>query len=137
MTGDLFINNKDAYTEWGVGLENGGLSNLMTPPPSKAYIENSSRLLDGKQILPAPIKLKDRDVSLTFHLVASGYEDFTLRLESFMSELRSGTIELRTKYQPGIIYRLYYQSSTQFSQIRGCLGKFIIKFNEPDPSHRT
>lgn len=137
MTGDVFINNKDIYSLWGAGLIEGGLSALMTPARSKSFIENDSRILDGKQVLEMPIKYQDRDVTLTFYLRASGYAQFTSRLEGFMAELKSGTIELRTRYQPGIKYRLKYLSATQFSQVGGCLGKFQIKFNEPDPTNRS
>ena len=49
MKGELFINGKDAYLEWGIGLENGALLTLMTPPPNKDLIENKSRLEHGKE----------------------------------------------------------------------------------------
>ncbi len=136
MKGVLFINGVDAYVAWGVGLCEGALAALLTPAPTKTLVVNESRLLNGKQVLEAPRVVADRDVSLTVFLRAAGYQQFAARLEAFMRVLQAGKVELTTCYQPKVVYRLDYLSITQFSQMRGRLGKFIVKFNEPDPTNR-
>lgn len=35
--GELYINNKDAYTTWGISMDTSSLSSLMTPPPMKDF----------------------------------------------------------------------------------------------------
>ena len=43
MTGDLYINNKDAYTTWGVNMGDGFLDALDGFLPMKDYIENDKK----------------------------------------------------------------------------------------------
>lgn len=45
---ELFINGKDAYTTWGISMDDTALSALMTPAPNKEFIENKSRMEHGK-----------------------------------------------------------------------------------------
>jgi hypothetical protein len=50
MEGEFYINDKDAYTTWGISMDTSSLSALMTPPPMKEFIENKSRLENGKRV---------------------------------------------------------------------------------------
>ena len=49
MKDELRINGKDAYTTWGISMDNNALSELMTPSSNKTFIENESRLEHGKR----------------------------------------------------------------------------------------
>ena len=51
MIGELFINGKDAYTTWGISMDDTSLSALMTPAPNKDLVENKSRLEHGKRVI--------------------------------------------------------------------------------------
>ena len=51
MIGELFINGKDAYTTWGISMDDTSLSALMTPAPNKDLVENKSRLEHGKRVM--------------------------------------------------------------------------------------
>lgn len=135
MVGTLTINGFDAYTKWGVVLGDGSLNALMTPAPVKAAIENKSRLIDGKQVVSLG-KLDARDVSLTLYIRAGNQMQFNQRLAAFITAIRQGTITLETKFEPNVVYRLNYSNCTQFSQCRGRLGKFVVRFNEPNPANR-
>lgn len=137
MTGEMTINGKDAYTEWGAWLDSTGLSTLMTPPPLKEYITNKSPLSAGKQVKPATPHVDERDVTLTLYIKGASLADFLNNYRSFVTELQGGDIHLQTKYEEGVTYRLKYQSCQQFSQYNGRLGKFVLKLNEPDPTNRT
>lgn len=50
MKDELRINGKDAYTTWGISMDNNALSELMTPSSNKTFIENESRLEHGKRV---------------------------------------------------------------------------------------
>mgnify|MGYP001416335654 CR=1 FL=1 len=39
MKDELYINGKDAYTTWGVSMDDTALSELMTPVSNKTFIE--------------------------------------------------------------------------------------------------
>ena len=136
MTGDLFINGKEAYAEWGISMDDTSLSALMTPAPNKGFIENKSRLESGKRLVTVNPKLDERSLTLQINLVASSEAQFFARYESFCKELATGILDIKTKYQPEVVYRTIYQSCSQFSQFMQGIGKFSLKLNEPDPTNR-
>lgn len=139
MKGDLTINGKDAFTNWGVSLLEGALVTLMTPAPLKAPIESKSRLLDGKTIADAVVCVDERDVTLQVKISAPNETTFATRYTGFVAELQKGNITLATRWQPDVCYRLRYESCTQFAGfVTGrCLAKFTLKFNEPNPNNRA
>lgn len=136
MTGDLFINGKDAYTEWGISMANASLSALMTPAPLKELISNKSRIEHGKNVIPVNPKLDERSLTLEFNLIASDEAQFFAKYELFCQELAKGVLDIKTKYQPTVLYRTNYQSCSQFSQFMQGIGKFTLKLNEPNPANR-
>lgn len=137
MTGELFINGKDAYAEWGISLDDTSLSALMTPPPNKELIENSSRLEHGKRVITDNVKVDERNLTLQINLTAPTKDLFFDRYLSFCNELKTGTLNIRTKYQPAVLYRTIYVSCNQFSQFMQGIGKFVLKLNEPNPENRN
>lgn len=126
----------DAYTTWGISFDQTALSTLMTPPPNKAYIENKSRLRDGKKVLVKNPKVDERNITLTFNLTAKSEEEFFSKYNSFCDELKKGNIEIKTRYQDNVVYRLVYESCTQFSQLIREIAKFSLRLTEPDPTNR-
>lgn len=134
--GELFINNVDAYTEYGMSMTSGALSALMTPAPNKQYIENKSREEHGKRVI-INAKVEERDLSLPFHIVAKSKDDFMEKYSKLCSLLASGKIDIKTKYEPNKVYRTNYISCSQFSEYRFGIAKFILKLNEPNPMNRN
>lgn len=137
MIGELFINGKDAYMEWGISMDDTALSALMTPAPNKEFVENKSRLEHGKRVVAANPKKDERNLTLQINLTAPDKDIFFARYDSFCKELATGVLEIRTKYQTNILYRTVYLSCQQFSQFMQGIGKFVLKLNEPNPSDRT
>lgn len=137
MKEELFINGKDAYIEWGISMDDTSLSSLMTPVPSKAFVENESRLEHGKRVIIANPKMDVRNLTLQINLTASNEEQFFTRYNSFCEELATGVLEINTKYQPTVVYKTIYQSCSQFSQFMRGIGKFSLKLYEYNPSNRT
>lgn len=139
MRGECYINNKDAHDEWGVIFGDNSFTALLTPAPVKSYVENKSALIHGKQVLSGeenPPKVDERDVQLTFAIKANNLTEFLTRYANFVTELEKGKLDIRTKYQPGVVYHLLYISCQQFKQFNGRLGKFVLKLNEPNPKNR-
>lgn len=137
MKEELYINGKDAYTTWGITMDDTALSELMTPPSNKSLIENESRLEHGKRVIISNPKIDARNLTLQINLTASNDEQFFERYNSFCKELATGALDIKTKYQPDVIYRTIYQSCSQFSQFMRGIGKFVLKLNEPNPNDRT
>ena len=137
MNGELIINNLDAYATWGISLDQTSLSELMTPPSNKAFIENKSRLEDGKRVVAANPRVEERSLSLQLNLTAPDEVTFIKRYQAFCDEvLAKGVFTLRTKYQTEVQYTLVYVSCSQFSQFLRGIGKFSLKLNEPNPKNR-
>ena len=129
---------EDAYTVYGMSLDQSALSTLMTPAPNKAYIENSNRTRDGKVITNHNPKKDSRDLTLSFNITASDSTQFMQRYAKICDEiLAKGYIEMKTEFQEGVVYKMYYSSCTQFSQFRQSIGHFSLKLNEPNPNDRT
>ena len=137
MVGELYINSKDAYSTWGISLTSNSISALMTPAPNKSFIENKSRLEHGKRVITTNPKVDERNVTLELQLTAKSETEFFNRYESFCEELATGSLNIRTKYQPTITYKMLYLSCNQFSQFMRGIGKFTLKLCEPKPTDRT
>lgn len=138
MTGDVTINNIDAFDRYCINLEDGALSALMTPAPMKEFIESKSRVRHGKVIIAKNPKYDSREITLPFHIVAKSKDEFFRRYQLFCDEvLSAGTFELRTKFQPGVVYRLVYLSCIQFRQFVERMAVFSLKVIEPDTTNRA
>lgn len=135
--GQLFINNKDAYTQWGVSMDENALSILMTFSPVKPYIQNKSRLNNGKTVIVNNTKVDERQFTIVFNITAPSESVFYQRLDAFESELKSGIVKIRTSFRPTIEYKCVYVSCTQFTQFVRRIGKVYVRFEEPDPTNRS
>lgn len=132
--GQLFINGKDAYEEWGVSLSDTALSALMTPPPNKSLPENKSRALNGKSFVEIPRKIDERNVVLIINLTANNEQEFFRRYNSFCNELAKGKLEINTSFNPDKTYYMEYLSCSQFTQFMRGIANFSLKLNEPNPT---
>lgn len=138
MRGELFINGKDAYTEWGISMDTSSLSALMTPAPNKDMPENKSRLNDGKSVIAdaSLVKKDERTLNLTINLTARTEDEFFSRYTSFCNELDGGFLNITTKYQEGVVYKTVYKSCQQFSQFMRGIAHFSLRLEEPNPKDR-
>lgn len=138
MLGDLTINGKDAYQQWGISLEDTtAISALMTPAGVKEYITTQSRIEHGQRMVVGKPKLEARTITLPLNLTARTRDEFLRRYSSFCTELEGGTLNISTRWQPGVVYKTLYQSCTQFSEFMFGIGKIQLKLIEPNPKDRT
>ena len=135
--GELFINNKDSYDNWGISMDTSSLSALMTPAPNKEFIENKSRLEHGERVIAASPKVDERNLTLTINLTAKDENEFFEKYDSFCQELATGVLNIRSKYQPDIVYRTIYLSCNQFTQFMRGIAHFSLKIVEPNPMDRN
>jgi len=133
MTGDLFINTKDAWTTWGVFLEHGSEDKLLQAAPMKDYISNKSRQEDGKQVLATSSQVDERNVTVVF-CFAKAPTNFLTRYKSFVTEMYLGNITMQV-VSLGITFNLKYLSSASLSSLT-TLGKVAVTFCEPNPMNR-
>lgn len=129
----------DTYERYGLSLEENALSKLMTPAPSKEFVENKSDLQHGKRVNrnTSSTKKDERNVSLIVQITAPDKDTFLTRYGLFCTEiLDKGFFDLKTPYVPNTVYRMTYLDCTQFSEFMQQIGKFTLSLNEPDPTNR-
>ena len=144
MTGDLIINGKDAWITWGVNMSDSFLETLCTPPPIKPLIENKSSSQSGKQVYfnkdeigeITPCLWDERDVNLTITLEGNNQSQYLQRYESFLIELQKGLIKMSVTVLSKTYHLTYLNSSKKLWSRDRTIGKFTLKFNEPNPANR-
>lgn len=137
LKGQLTINGEDAYSTWGIFMDDTALSTLMTPAPCKEFISNKYRSKDGKNVIRHNPRLDEREVTVGFYMTAKDENTFLANYAKFCDDvLAKGELVIQTSFQPTVWYRCVYLSCTQFSQFVRELAKFSLKLNEPDPSDR-
>lgn len=142
MTDKLYINGVDAWTQWGVFLEEGSYERLLRGAPMKSPIENKSALQHGKDVYLTSRKVDERDVQVVFCFKKS--TDFLTKYKSFIETIQAGKViegetyplELGVK-DLGIVYKLVYSECVDMSGMGLIAGKVAVRFNEPNPTNRT
>ena len=128
-TGQLYINEQDAWLTWGAFLVGESLDNLLLPPPPKAYVENNFRSQDGKQVFIVNTRKDARDVEVEFCIVAGTQAEYLTKYRAFVEELRDGSVVLRI---PEIDQEFTLTVSAWLSLgFYGKFGKLSVRFNEP------
>lgn len=138
MTGELFINGTDAYTAYGMSLEDGGLARLMTPAPNKQPVSNKNVVTDGASVVGVTVGCKDeRTVSIPFHIIAADQSDFLTKYAALCAVLDNGIVSISTRWQPNVVYHFIYIDCQQYQQFIVGMAKFTLSLYEPNPSNRT
>ncbi len=137
MTGQLYINNRDAYVVYGVVMSDNFLENISIAAPLKDFIENDSRLEHGKRMIISDPKLASRNVTLTFTINGKTPEEYLTHYRAFVAELHKGNVALRVPAL-GETYKLVYLNSASYA-LDGSrtVSKLACKFVEPNPQDRT
>lgn len=139
MKGELYINEKDAYTAWGVGMGSGFLSALDSFPPMKSYVENDSRLEHGRRVITDNARVDSRDVTLEFTIMGTGESDYRTKRKAFQQELQKGAVDIRVPALGNEVYHLVYtgKSASYALSLSRRFGRLSAKFTEPNPTDRT
>lgn len=137
MKGEFYINGNDAYTQWGVIVRETSITALIEPEPLKNPVENKSATEHGKRVrLEDEPKVDERSVNLFIQIEAKDRTDLIAKLTSLKTELKKRRIEIRTKYEPDVTYRMDYQSCKQTKSLLKRLATFSLQLNEPNPNNR-
>lgn len=137
MLGDLYINSQDAWGQWKVAMGNGFIENLLVPAGIKDFIENESRLENGKRVIYNNPKVASRDVTLTFNIHGDTTSEYLSNYAAFVTVLQAGTVRIRV---PAInkTFNLIYKKSSSFNIGRARMDSILaVKFEEPDPTNRS
>lgn len=139
MTGDLKINNKDAWTTWGVRMGDGFLDIIDGFNEMKEYIENESRLEHGKRVITENAKVASRQITLQFTIEGDSESDYRTKKKSFQAELEKGAVNIKIPALGNEVYKLVYLGKSVSYALSSdrCFGKVSAKFEEPNPMNRS
>jgi hypothetical protein len=139
MTGDLTINNKDAWTTWGVRMGDGFLDTIDGFNEMKDYIENESRLEHGKRVITDNAKVDSREITLQFTIEGSSESDYRTKKKAFQTELEKGTVNIKIPSLGSEVYKLVYLGKriSYGLSLDRCFGRVSSKFCEPNPTDRS
>ena len=139
MTGELYINGKDAWVTWGVNMGDGFLDALDAPLQMKEYIENESRLEHGKRMITANAKVDSREITLGFTIMGASESDYRAKRKAFLSELQAGAFTVNVPKLGADLYKLVYtgRSISYGLSADRTFGHFTMKATEPNPADRA
>lgn len=139
MTGDLFINGKDAWATWGIRMGDGFLDTIDGFNEMKDYIENESRLEHGKRVITDNAKVNSREITLQFTIEGSSESDYRSKKKAFQTELEKGAVNIKVPVLGNEVYKLVYlgKSVSYGLSPDRCFGKISSKFEEPNPMDRS
>ena len=137
MLGDLYINSQDAWSQWKVAMGDSFIENLLLPAGNKGFIENESRLENGKRVITTNPKVASRDVTLTFNIHGDTTTEYLSNYAAFVAVLQAGAVKIRV---PAInmVFNLIYKKANSFNIGRARMDSSLaVKFEEPDPTDRN
>lgn len=139
MTGDLIINGKDAWTEWGVNMGEGFIDAIDAFAPMKDYIENDSRLEHGKRVLISNPRVASRELTLHFTIKGNNEADYRAKRRAFEAELQKVKIDVKVPVLGEEVYHLIYLGkSVSYALSRSrVFSTMSSKFEEPNPTNRV
>lgn len=138
MTGELFINGRDAWEIWGVNMGEGFIDAIDSPLPMKDYIEDESRLEHGKRVDTSNAKVDSRDITLGFTITGNSRSDYHSKKKAFQAELEAGEFTVKIPTLGNETYHFVYtgKSISYGLNLDGRFGHFSMKVTEPNPKNR-
>lgn len=139
MIGDIFINSKDAYSTWGVSMGDGFIDAIDGFNELKGFIENESRLENGKRVITANPKIAARQLSLQFTIRGDSEADYRVKKKNFQKELEKGLVTIKIPSLGEEVYKLIYtgKNIAYGMSLNRRFGKVSMKFEEPNPADRA
>lgn len=135
MVKDLTINGVDAWSAYGVYMDDSSLGQLLAPPPLKDRITSSNRAENGTRVVTAaPVFVAERDLTLQLGIYGETEGEFLSHVAAFTDVLTtSNEIVISAA---GVTCRCIYKSCNQFSSYMRGIGKFVLRLTEYNPAKR-
>lgn len=134
MIGQLYINDKDAWSNWKVRLDD-GYDSLRLPANPKEYTSNEKRSQPGKHVFVSNPQPQSKDVQLIFAIVCDSADEYNQKFDSFVDELK-GVMALKV---PALkkVYKLRAIDYLNLSSGLGLRdGRLSVRFSEDNPKDR-
>lgn len=134
MVGELYINEKDAWSNWRVRLDD-GYDSLKLPANPKEYTSNDMRSQPGIQKFKSNTQPQAKEVQLVFAFTCDSKDEYLTKFDSFTNELK-GDVTIRVTALK-TIYRLTVSDYLSLSSGTGLRdGRLSVRFSEDNPQDR-
>lgn len=137
MLGQLYINDKDAYQNWGAVIQVSSLSNLLQRGEQKPFTENEFRSIDGKQVKPKNPRQDWRTFTVDISIKGNSMSDFLTKYESFFEELSTGLVSFRVPILGKTFKLIYKKNQKRMNETGDSFATYKITFEEPNPADRS
>lgn len=135
MGKDLTINGVDAWSAYGVYMDDSSLGQLLCPPPLKDRVTSTSRTENGTRVVTnAPVFVAERDLTLQLGIYGKTESEFLSHVSAFTSLLT--TSQEIVIGAGGVTCHCIYKSCNQFSSYQRGIGKFVLRLTEYNPAKR-
>lgn len=134
MIGEFKVNDKDAFSVWGVFLTRKALNEFRKRSNNKPVVTNRSRLEHGERVVYNDIRKDARDIIIELNITASSREEFHKRYESFTDELDKGEIKMYIK-EHNRNYYVYLKDHMDLEYFDR-IGTFSVRLREPNPTRK-
>ena len=120
-------------------MGDGFLDALDAPLQMKDYIENESRLENGKHIDTSNAKIASREITLQFTITGSSEADYRAKKKALQQELQSGEFNIKVPALGNDVFNLVYtgKSISYGLSLDRRFGHFSTKVTEPNPADRA
>lgn len=142
MTGFWKINNKDAYTIFGVSLLRGSYNEIMAPPTPRERLQHEALDVNGTLVdTISELYYKERKYSIDILIVGSNYADFWTKYNAFFAEISTpGAFTLKVA-DLGVTVTLLYEGATCVKKPRSLRSgrvavQYKVEVKEFNPTNR-
>lgn len=124
--------------EYGIKMGDNFIDTLTEPLDLKDFIENESRLEDGKRIVVNNPRFKSREITLGFTISGNTREEFLANKKAFLNLMYAGSITIQVPRNSDDVYHLVYTGKGGeygMNKLR-TFCHMVLKFIEPNPRNR-
>lgn len=129
----------DAYTAFGLSMEDEGLGRLIAPIPHKEPVVNKNVTAHGAMVIESSCGLHDEQtISIPVHITAPSRAAFWTRYAAFCSTIDSDYIHVKTCYTGNKEFKCRYLACQNFSEFMQQMAKFDLVLylpNTPEPNN--
>ena len=139
MKGYYKIDAIDLWEQYGASLERNATADLLAHPNPKPLLSHNWADEDGEDVLPAPLRVQARDVTLAVLMVGNGEADFWLKYNDLYDHLAAGYVMFFVnEFRRAHLLRLVEWGKPQrWGRIRSTgrvIMRFSVKFREDNPA---
>lgn len=125
-------------SDFGVYVEKGSYSEMMSMPSMKTYLTEDVREIHGERVDVRMQRKQARSISIRCCMIAESTADFFLKHDSFVRFMTERSLFEFKLVKHNRIYMYFYEGCSDFSTLKPFTGgrmvsEFTLNLREPNP----